>query len=96
MTVYVADRFTGDACIFDGELQCALHGFGLGRGEVIAVGVCTETDKFGVDFCATGLRVFVFFEDERAAAFANDESVAVPVVAGGGEFGVFVPSGCGE
>src|SRR3546814_3018917 len=46
---------------------------------VVAIGVAAEADDLGVDPGAAGLCVFVFFEHQRARAFADHEAVAILV-----------------
>lgn len=96
MPVHVADGVNWDSRIGDCHFDGLLHGLLLGRCQVVAVGVCAESDELRVDLGASGFRVFVFLENERAAAFADDEAVAVLVVACRGEFRGVVLVGGGE
>lgn len=86
---------------YAGLFECALHGgdgsasFGVDVGD--AVGVCAgaEPDDFGDDVGSTVLGVFKCFEDDHAAAFAEDEAITGEVEGAGCASGVIVAIGKG-
>ena len=53
----------------------------LGRsGDVVCIAGETIADDFGIDFGATCLFMFQFFENDNAGALAHDETVTVAVI----------------
>ena len=71
--------------------QCQLHRalgpFARRRNHVVTVRCGAVTGDFGIDFRATGQRVFQFFQNDNAAAAGNDEPVSGGVKGAGCCFG---------
>ena len=76
--VDVVDFFRGDAGVFEGVLHAA-DGAATVRvnvGDAVSVGGSAVPGDFAVHFRAAFFRVFEFFENKDAGAFAEDETVA--------------------
>ena len=82
-------------------MQGQLHGpdgadaFGMRGGDVVGVGRAAGAEELGVDRGAALAGVFVFFEDDDAGPFAEDEAVAVLVEGPAGRLRVVVALGEG-
>lgn len=65
--------------VFEGEVDglAGAAAIGAGGGDVEGIPGGAVADEFGVDLGSTFLGVFVFFEDEHAGAFCQDEAVTV-------------------
>ena len=78
MGIDVPDGLGGQTGVAQGVLHGAGHAFaGIGgSGHVESVVGGAVAHHFGVDLGAAGLGVFQFFENQTAAAFTHDETVA--------------------
>ncbi len=85
-----------------GPLERQLHAAGsafavrAGRGNVVCIRGIRVTGEYGVDFCAAGECMLLGLDQESAAAFTDNEAVAVKVeraarLLGGRRFGGKAP-----
>ena len=79
MGIDIADVGRGEPGVVEGVLHAG-HGadaVGMGRGDVVTVGVVGGAADHADDVCTPRLGVGFRLQQQRAAAFAHDEAVAV-------------------
>lgn len=79
--IHVLNIPSGEPCHLDGFPHGAngTLSAGVRSGDVVGIGAGTVADEFSINFCAPGLRVFVFFNHHNCGAFRHDETATIAI-----------------